>query len=165
MKMRLKKNDLDNMLNKVRTKKSGARFWIGIDPGTNTGFAVWDSMRSCYTIMHTSGIVEAMENVLLLTAAYSSSSETYHIVVEDTRKLRLPKNLQSNGRERGMGSVNRDMSIWEEFLQRHNKPHTMAGLSPKEFRKCDAEWFKNKTGWEGRTSEHARAAAGLVYGR
>lgn len=163
--MPLSENDLNTLLGNVKSGKSGVDFWIGIDPGTKTGFALWDSKHQKFVTIETMGIVKAMEMVYANHGTLIRQGITLRVVVEDTRKLRLPAAQQSFGRLKGVGSVHRDMSIWEEFLEYHGIPYTMAGLSPKEFRIGDSEWFKKKTGWDGRTSEHARAAAGLVYGK
>lgn len=163
--MPLSENDMNTLLGNVKSGKSGVDFWIGIDPGTKTGLAIWDSRHQKFATIETMGIVKAMELVRAANTSYGLERITHRVVVEDTRKLRLPAAQQSFGRLKGVGSVHRDMSIWEEFLEYHGIPYTMAGLSPKEFRVGDSEWFKKKTGWDGRTSEHARAAAGLIYGK
>lgn len=163
--MPLTSKDLDNLLGRVKSKATGVDFYWGVDPGTHTGLALWDSRHRRLVSLQTTTIVKAMELIMSAAEAYRSSGVSFMVVVEDTRKLRLPKAMQSKGRERGAGSVAREMGIWSEWLTHYGIPHIMAGLSPKEFRKGDQAWFAKKTGWGGRTSEHARAAAGLIWGR
>jgi predicted ATPase len=64
----------------------------------------------------------------------------------------------------GAGSIKRDCQRWEEWLKHHNIPHV--GVSPKNNKtKLTAEQFKRITKWEGRSNEHGRDAAMLIYGR
>lgn len=148
----------------MRNAKSSYAIYIGIDPGTHTGVAVWSRPTHRFLRVESMKAVEAEELVrsVISSAPWTSS---VMVVVEDTRKLRLPKRLQSSGRDRGAGSVARDMSRWEEFLTYHGIPFTMAPMSPKEFRTMDDHTFRRKTGWEKRTNEHGRAAGGLVWSR
>lgn len=150
---------------KVKQRASKVDLLIGLDPGTSTGFAAFNTHLGVLTTVESMNIIEAMERVRSLFDQYTGSNLTLHVYVEDTRKLRLPKALQSSGRDRGAGSVARDMSILETFLKHYGIPHTMAGLCPKEFRIGNAEWFKKKTGYEGRCNEHGRCAAGMIWGR
>lgn len=132
--------------------------FIGIDPGVHTGLAVYDRATRKLLLVEGMLAVEAEEFI-------RNETRAIHVYVEDTRTLRLPERLQSSGRLKGAGSVHRDMSRWEEFLQHHKVPHSMCGLSPKMFRQGDDEWFRRLTGWDKRTNEHGRAAAGLVWGK
>ena len=66
-------------------------------------------------------------------------------------------------RLQGVGSVKRDSSIWEEFCDYYSIEYML--IAPKNNRtKTTAAEFKKMTGWEGRTSEHSRDAAMLVWG-
>jgi hypothetical protein len=72
----------------------------------------------------------------------------------------------NHGREalQGAGSVKRDCNIWEEFLTEKRIP--FEAVAPKHnVTKLRADAFRNITRWEGRTNEHERDAAMLVYGR
>jgi hypothetical protein len=90
------------------------------------------------------------------------------IVFEDARKRQwLPreKNLSEyRGKLMGAGSVKRDCEIWEEFCENYDIPYT-AVPPRKGLTKWDAETFNKMTGWQGRTSNHARDAALLVWGK
>lgn len=137
--------------------------FIGIDPGTKTGLAVWDSEKREFIAVRTTRILEAIwlcQEILRRVCP--------HIIFEDARKRRyLPreKNLSEyRGKLMGAGSVKRDCEIWEEFCQGYNIPYT-AVPPRKGLTKWDAETFKRMTGWKGRTSNHARDAALLVWGK
>lgn len=139
-------------------------YYIGIDPGTHTGYAVWSTHTKALNFVGSMRTCEAEDMILKI---FVGQAPTFHVIVEDTRSLRLPRALQKAGDSylRGVGSVHRDMSRWEEWLTFHKIPFTMAGLSPKVFRTGNAEWFRKFTGYQGKTNEHGRAAAGLVFGR
>lgn len=142
--------------------------FIGIDPGTNTGLAVWVPSSARLLRVESMTAVKAEEYVISMREACRMKGKVMHVIVEDTRNLKLPAHLvqqRSTMAMKNMGQVLRDMSRWEEFLQHHSIAFTMAGLSPKPFRIGDAAWFKEHTGWQGRSNEHGRAAAGLVFGR
>ena len=139
--------------------------YIGIDPGVNTGFAVWDSESRTFIDIRTCGIVAAMEIVGYYTQALRLDGR---VVFEDARRRKwLPqeRNLSEyRGKLMGAGSVKRDCDIWEEFCKRYEIPYTV--IPPAAGRtKWDADYFAKVTGWTGRTSNHARDAALLVWGK
>lgn len=158
--MKITENDLKRMQGRVKAGAHGVHLWIGIDPGVSTGVAIWCSPAQRFYEVTSMLAVEAEEKIRNV-----ERNGTVHVVVEDTRNLRLPAKLQSSNRLKGAGSVHRDMGRWQEFLTHHKIPYTMAGLSPKEFREGNDAWFRAKTGWDKRTNEHARCAAGLVWMR
>ena len=64
----------------------------------------------------------------------------------------------------GVGSVKRDASIWEAYLTDLGVWFEM--VAPKRnLTKITHETFVNMTKWKGRTNEHKRDAAMLVFGR
>lgn len=138
--------------------------FIGIDPGVNTGLAVWDATRRQFRTLQTSSIVTAMEYIVSLWR----DGEELRIVFEDARQRKyLPRerNLSEyRGKLMGAGSVKRDCEIWEEFCENYDIQRT-AVPPRKGLTKWDADTFKRITGWTGRTSNHARDAALLVYGK
>jgi hypothetical protein len=89
------------------------------------------------------------------------------VVYEDARLRKwFPRerdNSEYRGRLMGAGAAKRDAKIWEEYLtdlaipfERH-KPEP--GLT-----KWSEDYWKRITGYAGRTSNHARDAALLVFG-
>lgn len=163
--MKITKEQLNAMQGRIKSKATGIDMLVGIDPGVNTGYACYSVANQALVSVTSMGIIEAMEQVATIRRTMRFLEQTMHVYVEDTRKLRLPKALQSKGRERGAGSVGRDMSIWSEYLTYYDIPHTMVGLAPKEYRESTDEWFRTKTGWDKRTNEHGRCAAGLILSR
>lgn len=130
---------------------------IGIDPGVNTGFATWDGES---LTLDTTTITRAMAKVLVLK---EQTDCHIHLFIEDARRRQWFGNA---GRERlmGAGSVMRDCRIWEDFCEEQGIQYTL--IPPKyNVTKMDAERFAKLTHYKGRTNEHNRDAAMLVYGR
>lgn len=139
--------------------------YVGIDPGVNTGMAVWDTKTRTLRFVATLPILEAMSYVKSFREVISPDCELF---IEDARLRKwLPRERsisEYRGRLMGAGSIKRDCEIWEEFAQRLGI--TIHLLPPRKgATKWDAEYFKKVTGWKGRTSNHARDAAILVFNR
>ena len=130
---------------------------IGIDPGTHTGIAVYDKAAKEIIYIKTVTIVEAIDKVRELKSGISL------VRFEDARLRRWYGN---SGREQlqGAGSIKRDCTIWEEFLKAEKIP--FEAVAPRNIMtKMEAGYFAKLTGYTGRTSEHSRDAAMLVWGR
>jgi hypothetical protein len=139
-------------------------YYIGIDCGVHTGLCIWSTRQKSISHIHTLKIHEAMETVRKWHQTWGGQ---LFVRIEDAR-LRTWIPYQKNekaerGRREGAGSVKRDAKIWEDFLTDLGVPFEM--VAPKRNKtKVDAEYFKKLTGYTGKTSEHARDAAGLVIG-
>ena len=142
-----------------------ARYYIGIDPGVKTGFAVWDKREGRLLRVDTLTIVDALKAVLDYRGG---AGEDPVVVFEDARqRMWLPRERnvsEYRGKLMGAGSVKRDCEIWETFCLRERI--TFHALPPtKGLTKWSPEAFAGLTGWTKRTSNHARDAAILVFGR
>ncbi len=143
--------------------------YIGIDTGTHTGFAVWDNRKWVLVEVTSLPIHKAMERVRSYVEAFKSGVGDKVVVrVEDPRQRtwfgteRMSRD-EERKRLQGVGSVKRDASIWDDYLKDLGVEYEM--VAPKRnITKLPAERFKYFTGWNGRTNEHSRDAAGLVYG-
>ena len=81
-------------------------------------------------------------------------------------KLWKKRTWFTGGKEKaqGVGSVKRDAQIWEDWCIEQEFNYIM--VHPKaNATKTKADLFKKITGWTGRTNEHARDAAMLVFKR
>lgn len=139
-----------------------ARLYIGIDCGTHTGVAVWHSGDRKFIAVETMMIHQALEYVKEL-----KRENEVKVYFEDARlRTWYGDNDPKKDRDKlqGAGSVKRDSAIWEDFLLDNSIPF-VAVKPAKGNTKWRADWFKRVTGWKGRTSEHSRDAAVLVYGR
>ena len=131
--------------------------YIGIDPGVNTGIAVWDSDIKEFRYVASIKIHKAIDFVLAMSKDYDLK-----VVVEDARKRRW-YGANSNAKVQGAGSIKRDCKIWDDFLQDY-RINSIMRAPQKGMTKMSAAQFKRLTGWKERTNEHSRDAAMLVYG-
>lgn len=137
--------------------------YIGIDCGTHTGLAVWDTASKRLISVQTLKLYRAFEEV----GNYAEKASV-KVIFEDARKRKwLPREksvAEYRGHLMGAGSVKRDSKIWEEFCK--GKGIDYEAVAPRKgLTKWTAETFGNVTGWTERTSEHGRDAAMLVYGK
>ena len=141
---------------------------IGIDPGTHTGVAVWDTREGKFLSLETLPIHRALEKVKELSHPFWHMDKLYHddiqVVFEDARQRTWFGKGDVSAKMQGAGSVKRDCSIWEDFCKDYGIPF-QAKPPVKGATKISADYFKMVSGWTGRTSEHSRDAAMLVIGR
>lgn len=137
--------------------------YIGIDPGVKTGFAV--SRGGELVEVRTLKLHEALR---LVADYHASCGDALHVVFEDARQRKWLERERSvseyRGRLMGAGSVKRDCTIWEEFLTAEGIAYT-AKAPAKGATKWSEAQFVRMTGYKGRTSNHGRDAALLVFGR
>lgn len=126
---------------------------VGIDPGTDTGYAEWHVLEQRLLAVESMLIHQAMQRVLERKPAL--------VIFEDARQRQWFGNA---GREvlQGAGSIKRDSVIWQDFLTDHHLPFVahrpMVGGT-----KMQSAPFARLTKWTARTNEHARDAGMLVY--
>lgn len=133
--------------------------FIGIDTGTHTGVAIWDSEQKKFLGVETLPIHKAMELVMTYATTFSS----VFVIFEDARQRKW-FGRTTRGKEQGAGSIKRDCSIWEDFLT--DKGILFKAVPPMVGgTKMNEDYFKKLTGWKKRTSNHARDACMLVYGK
>lgn len=137
-------------------------YCIGIDTGKHTGFAVWDTEKRQLDFVDTIPIHEALLHVRSMS--WKGNVEVYF---EDARQRKwygTKTAKEDRNKLQGAGSVKRDSTIWEDALKDWGIP--FHAVAPKHnVTKMTPEFFRALTGWKGRTSEHARDAAMLVFGR
>jgi hypothetical protein len=142
-----------------------AVYVIGIDPGVNTGFAVWNRTEKKLTRCDSLMIHEAMRVI----ESMNNAPYPIFVRVEDARLNVLPAKLRKLHREQGAGSIKRDSQIWEDFLTDMDIPFEMTDprkppkIAGKKGKDMDSAEFQRLTGWQGRTNEHARDAAMLCW--
>jgi hypothetical protein len=136
------------------------RYYIGIDPGTKTGFAMWDAQEKKFITIETTAIHIAFDIISNLDAG--TISQTL-FRIEDARQRQWfgksgPEQLQ------GAGSIKRDCTIWEDYLKDLKANYEM--VAPKNNKtKLSSNLFELMTKFRGRTSEHGRDAAMLVFAK
>lgn len=134
---------------------------IGIDVGKKTGVAVMTD--GVLTHVATTSIIGAMETVREHIDHAKAQNTPIKIFIEDAR-LRTWFGDNANDKKQGAGSVKRDSAIWEEFCVHYGVDFQL--VAPQHNKtKITAEQFKRITGWQKRTSNHARDAVMLIWGR
>jgi hypothetical protein len=132
---------------------------IGIDPGVNTGYSVWSRLEK--KLLHVTTLVaaKAEDNIKRIMAL----DAVFLVRFEDARLRTWFGKEKGRDQLQGAGSIKRDCQRWEEFLTHYEIPfEEVAPINNRT--KMSADEFKRLTGWEGRTSNHARDAAALVFG-
>ena len=135
--------------------------YIGIDPGKETGFAVWDHDAKYLADVDTMSITQAMDKVRMMADVLGR--ENIRLYIEDARQRKW---FGRTGRERlkGAGSICRDSTIWDDFCKELGVEYVM--VAPRcNTTKLNDRQFRTITGWQKRASVHARDAAMLVFGR
>ncbi|MVT11357.1 hypothetical protein GO493_24035 [Chitinophaga sp. ysch24] len=131
---------------------------MGIDPGVNTGIAIWNRQKKAFDQVSCMKIHVAMQLL----------QDQLKIVVAGALLVRLEDARQhiwfgdgAQKRIQGAGSVKRDCGIWQDFLEEKGIPYQL--VPPKKNKtKVNATWFASVSGWKERTNNHARDAAMLV---
>lgn len=132
------------------------RYLIGIDPGTNTGLAIYDRLTKTVEL----STCEIYEAILAVT---HYSQDHVEIYIENPN-LRKWYGANSSAKAQGAGSIKRDYAIWVEVFNRYGYGFT--ALNPKDVKtKLSADAFKKLTGVKTRTSSHARDAYMMIFGR
>jgi hypothetical protein len=121
----------------------------GIDPGVKTGVAIVEDGKL--------KVVKTTE----IHKAFALVGNVDYVVLEDAR-LWTFFNSKHNPRKQGAGSIKRDCKIWEDFLEDKEIPYTLVKPNNRST-KVSSKLFKEITCYSGRTSEHSRDAAMLVY--
>lgn len=145
------------------------QYYIGIDGGSHTGLAIWDGIHKEFVDIETSTFWEALERIR------NFFPNNTLIVIEDPNQIKptFPRNgaLSPGKRDRisqNVGSVKRETELLAQGLERlgYNVRRVRPGPRAITYRKGkpDARTFKRITKYPGRTSQHGRDAALLVYG-
>lgn len=135
--------------------------WIGIDPGVNTGIATWNAATKKFVSVQSMSAIKAETTILAMQKLWG---DRMTVLVEDSRSNYVPPDMRRPEQIKGVGSVHRDCSRWQEFLEYHQVKHAMMPLSRNPLRKSSSADFKRITGYQDPTNAHGRDAAALVYG-
>lgn len=144
---------------------------VGIDPGRNTGLAVWSTDRLNFDRVESMPLHEAMNEVRLLHEGTRELATPTHapllVVFEDARLRRwfgkMDREQAKYGAavREGAGAAKRDARVWEDFLKSLSVPYVARAPTRT---KWPASYFAATAKWTGRTNEHGRDAGALVVG-
>lgn len=133
---------------------------IGIDTGVKTGFA--HSVDGEFQRLSTESMMSAQALVLQIRDDALQSGRRLVACVEDVRKRTWVDPKAGRERLRGIGSVERDCSVWQEFCEHHGISYLL--VHPKEVEtKTSQTYFTQVTGYIYEVSEHARDAGMMIY--
>lgn len=138
--------------------------YIGIDAGVHTGIAVWNRTDRRLQMVETMTITKAIDFVkeTVLQGKLLGTCEV--VVYLEDAKERTWFGDAGVAQLQGAGSIKRDCSIWRTFCEELGI--VCVKVAPKNnYTKLTATQFRTLTNWAGRTSEHSRDAAMLVFGR
>jgi hypothetical protein len=151
----------DKALTDLRILQRDFDYIIGVDPGVNTGWAEWSKPDRKLLAVNTWKI---HEGIFRLQGELLSRYDRSRILVrlEDARLRKWLGPDKGRDQLQGAGSVKRDSQIWADLCE--DLGVACQQLPPGKARtKWSSDHFKKVTGWPGRTSNHARDAAVLVY--
>lgn len=135
------------------------QIFIGIDPGVNTGFAIYNKSTKALQL-YTLKLHKAFDMVRQL------KSEIAEVVIEDPNLwTHFKDSKQAKSKLQGAGSVKRDFKAWNDFLQ--DEDISFSRRRPDKYRNklaTDKDLFTRTTGYTKKCSEHSRVAAMLIFG-
>lgn len=148
------------------------RYIAGVDPGVKTGFALWNREEKRFEWVETSTFWEVFFRI---TKSCVLNPANTHIVIEVAhlapftfrqRRGKAESFATMDRMARNVGQVTREAQLLVEGFRRlgftvsEQKP-----LGKAKKADDDRKQFERLTGWTERTSQHARDAARLCYGR
>lgn len=136
--------------------------YIGIDPGSNTGVALWRPKEKHLVLEQFTSHCAAMFYLYDLLRNIDPSTVKFRI--EDARLSRKKtKHLAPNpGKLQGVGYVKAYSKDWEAFCTVHG--YDLELLAPRNT-KVSPEYFERLTGIKTlKTQSHKRDSGMLVYG-
>ncbi len=139
---------------------------FGIDPGTQTGIALWIPKKKSFEFIETQLIHKALDIVKewsLKPTCHTDSSSPYILLRIENPNTWIPYGKkQDTGLLQGAGSIKRDFKIWKDFAKYYGLDVEPVSLRAA-VKKIKSEDFVKLTQWEKRTSQHARDAAMLCF--
>lgn len=142
-------------------KRGLPRLLIGIDPGSNCGFASLIPGTKILCLHQFKSNIEAMFHCMRLANDWD-----IELTIEDARKV--VKNAYfaqkaNRGKDQGVGYVKAYCKEWEAFCVLRGYQYQM--ISPKNT-KMDESFFEKLTGKKTlKTQHHMRDAALLIFGK
>ena len=152
------------------------KLYIGIDPGVKTGWAVYDPLRVKDRIIEicTKDFMQVLSIVHGIKKGFHWISRdyrpTFYIENPGLNKPTFPRNVSRKAMEkisRNVGANSREAELLIGGIRDYG--FTVIECRPKKNKlsrgKMKAKEFQRLTGYEGRTSQHGRDAALLVWGQ
>lgn len=139
-----------------------ARYIVGIDGGAHTGFAIWDTREKEFTDILTVSFWEAYD----LSLKFFKHETAFIIEDPGVNKPTFHRNKMKrkvlDRKAQNVGGVKRETKLLGEGIERAGY---FVLYVPPSSRKLEHAEFRVTTGYQKRTSQHARDAAMLVFNR
>lgn len=143
------------------TEQYRPRFVIGIDPGVESGFAVWDRITRRFVSIDTLKFWDVIDRVQVFGIHEAK------VIVEVAHLAPTFRHLKAEGTNvntlskiaRNVGQVTREAQLLVEGLRRLG--YDVREVKPQG-KKKQAE-FKRITGWSKRTNQHERDSAMMAF--
>lgn len=141
--------------------------YIGIDAGVSTGLAILDKRTGTLTLdtLHFWDVTDRLTDLIT-----EHGKDTIRIYIEDVTKNKPVFSRNVNNRAftkiaQNVGSVKRDTQLIINYCQRAGVECICIRPTNKSFTKLSKEEFRKITGYTGKSSQHARDAAMILWGR
>lgn len=133
-------------------------YHLAIDPGVHTGIAIWDDLNYEFIEIKTLG---SFAGCIYVSEFLKKNPDTI-VYIEDANKRRWYGH-NSNEKIQGAGWIKTLSNEWIRFLKELSIETKI--VAPKNIKTIvNSKQFSKLTGWEGKTSIHARDAAAMVWG-
>jgi hypothetical protein len=132
---------------------------IGIDPGIHNGFAQYDPATKTLTSVASKQTWEVIMALDLL-----KDIADIHVYIENPKTWRPFGGKDQSHRLKGAGSVTARFQAIEEYMTANKIAFTKTKIQGG-IKKLDKQRFEAITGYKGKTNEHGRDAAMIVFGR
>ena len=151
------------------------KIFIGIDAGQKTGVAVWD--RKQFVSIETTdfwgaigviaGWLDSDNDIIVVVEDPSQNKPVFKIVaVYGFTKGNHQSKLAAAAKvAQSVGGVKRESELIIEYCIQNNIKVIPVKPTKKSMTKLSKEAFEKITGYSGRTSEHGRDSAMLIYQR
>jgi hypothetical protein len=135
------------------------RYAIGIDPGMNNGFAIYD--RQLAQITHCT----CLPLHVLFDTLKSWQKNGIEVFIENPNTwISFGSKKKSDARLQGAGAVKQTYRHIVEFLDDYEIAYTPTKLQGN-LKKVSRDYFAKITGYTDKTNEHGRDAAMIVFKR
>ena len=145
------------------------RYYIGIDAGVNTGFAIWNGNEKKFEVLETYDFWDCILELGKCVKKYLYNGDELVIIIEDVTKNKNTfqrKNtnaLMMRKISQNVGSVKRDTDLIIQWFERNKLNVVRVRPTKKSNTKIKQKQFNELTGWSGsRVSQHARDAGMLI---
>jgi hypothetical protein len=141
--------------------------YMGVDPGRNIGVAVWNATKQEFEVVKTF-YDDFWGFISFCVVCFPDDNEDELIAIVENSNLckkNWQKNAMSTGKNQQLSQLIVDFFKFHGIETHEINPTSRKGSDVLLRAKKDEGFFKELTGYTGRTSEHARDAAMMVWKR